>query len=247
MNIHVFDTEIEMGSAAASHAATCIREAIQERDHINIVIATGTSQFELFKHLIKEPNIDWSRVTLFHLDEYIDLAETHPASFRKYIKDRFLRQVSSLEACHFIQGDAVDPKEECNRLSAIIQHLQIDVALVGIGENGHLAFNDPPADFETTVPFIIVNLDEACRQQQLGEGWFHSLEDVPNQAITMSIQQILKAKAIVCTVPGGQKAHAIESTLKGEVRSNVPASILRQHRNVSLFLDVHSAQNLQSN
>lgn len=235
-----------MGVAAARLATTFIQEALENSEYINIILATGTSQFQMLDNLTKESNIPWSRIRMFHLDEYLGIDESHPASFRKYLTERVINQISSLKEYHLIQGDALDPLIECDRLNKIISQYQIDVAMVGIGENGHLAFNDPPADFETTTPYIIVELDQACRQQQLDEGWFDSFDDVPTRAITMSIQQILKSKAIVCTVPGERKAQAVNKTVYSEMDHNVPASILRKHNNVTLLLDKHSANGIKS-
>lgn len=246
MNITVLDNETALGRAAARQAATLIRHALSNSEYINIILATGASQFQMLENLTKESNIEWSRVRMFHLDEYLGIGMTHPASFRKYLTERFINQVPGLKEVHFIQGDAVNPLDECDRLNEIISNYQIDVAMVGIGENGHLAFNDPPADFETTSPYIIVELDDACRQQQLNEGWFDSFDAVPSQAITMSIQQILKSKAIVCTVPDKRKAQAVEMTINGEIHNNAPASILRRHNNVNLFLDIQSANGIES-
>ncbi len=192
--------------------------------------------------LVKE-NIDWTKVTAFHLDEYIGLPESHPASFRKYLRERFASLVP-LRKFNYVNGED-DPKRECKRLKKIIRKKSIDVAFVGIGENGHLAFNDPPADFDTEEPYLIVNLDEACRRQQLGEGWFASLEDVPLRAISMSIRQIMKSKAIICSVPDLRKAEAVRRTLKEPVSPEVPASVLRTHSDTWLYLDKDSASKVK--
>jgi len=178
---------------------------------------------------------------MFHLDEYIGLGIEHPASFRKYLRERFVEKVGNLRAVHFVNGDAADPQQECRRLGKIITANPIDVTLAGIGENGHLAFNDPPADFETEAPYIIVRLDEKCRRQQLGEGWFETLEQVPHRAISMSIRQILKSKSLIVTVPDRRKAEAVKKALEGPVTPTCPASILQQHGNCKLFLDVEAA------
>ena len=177
---------------------------------------------------------------MFHLDEYIDLPESSPASFRKYLKERFLAKVPALTAYHLVNGEG-DAAAECDRLGEIIKHHPIDVALVGIGENGHLGFNDPPADFETEQAFIVVRLDEACRKQQLGEGWFDNLSAVPQQAITMSIKQILKSKHIICSVPDSRKAVAVKNSLEAPVSNLHPASILQSHADCVCFLDKASS------
>jgi glucosamine-6-phosphate deaminase len=244
MEVLIFKTKKEMGTKAAADGAELIRQAITERGSADIILATGASQFEMLAALVKE-NVNWSNVTGFHLDEYIGLPQTHPASFRKYLKERFVEKVP-IKAFHFIDGEN-EPAAECQRVGKIIMQHPIDVAFVGIGENGHLAFNDPPADFETDEPYITVTLDEACRRQQLGEGWFKTLDDVPNQAISMSIQQILKSKTIICTVPDSRKAWAVKSVAEGKVTPDVPASILQQHPLTKLYLDGNSAALLEPN
>lgn len=244
MNIQIFDTKKELGKQSATDAAGKIRAAIKEKGEANIILATGASQFETLSHLISQPDIDWSKVVMFHLDEYVDLPETHPASFRKYLKERFDQNVPQLKGTHYIQGDTGDPEEECRRLNKIISKIEIDVALVGIGENGHLAFNDPPADFDTEEPYIVVELDQACRQQQMGEGWFDTLEDVPKKAISMSIKQIMKSKSIICSVPDQRKAEAVRNCMEGEITNIHPASILQAHKHCTIYLDQESASML---
>src|SRR5688572_11304348 len=228
MRACIHNTPVELGKAAGADAAEFIRKAIESNGAANIILATGTSQFETLNQLIAEKNIDWSKVVMFHLDEYIGLSPTHPASFVKYLQQRFLEKVPKLKAAYLINGEA-DPLEECRRLGELIREYPIDVALIGIGENGHLAFNDPPADFETEEPYIIVKLDEACRQQQVGEGWFRSLADVPTQAISISIRQLMKAKALIVPVPDARKAEAVRRCLEGPISPLAPASILREH------------------
>ncbi len=229
-----------MGLAAGHATADLVRRAIAERGSANIILATGTSPFETLKQLTSEPGIDWSNVVMFHLDEYIGLPINAKASFRKYLKERFIERVPSLKAAYLINGEG-NAESECKRLCDLIARHPIDVALVGIGENGHLAFNDPPADFETEQPYIIVALDEACRKQQLGEGWFDTIDDVPKQAISMSIKQIVKSKQIICSVPDSRKAMAVKNTLEQAVSNLYPASILQLHPNCAFFLDESSA------
>ncbi|NLZ06336.1 MAG: glucosamine-6-phosphate deaminase [Phycisphaerae bacterium] len=236
-----------MGAAAGSTAAGAIRRAIADKNQANIILATGASQFEMLEHLTSVDTIDWSKVTMFHLDEYIGLGPDHPASFRKYLRERFVDRVGRLKAVHFVNGDAKDPAAECRRLGDLIRAHPIDVACVGIGENGHLAFNDPPADFETEEPYLVVDLDERCRRQQLGEGWFASFEAVPSQAISMGIQQILKSRRIIVTVPDRRKAEAVRNALEGPVTPRCPASILQQHENCFIFLDEPAASLLVAN
>ncbi len=240
MSILVFDTPAELGKAAGSHAAGLLRQAIAEKGEANLIVATGTSQFETLKQLIAEEDIDWSKVTMFHLDEYIGLSVTHPASFRKYLKERFLEKLPPLAAAYLINGET-DTEQERQKLGDLIRNHPIDVALVGIGENGHLAFNDPPADFDTEEPYLVVDLDEPCRLQQLNEGWFGSLEEVPAQAISMSIRQIMKSKHIICSVPDERKAEAVKNSLTQPVSNLFPASILQDHPSCHFYLDQKSA------
>lgn len=234
----------ELGTAAGKAAAQLIREAINEKGIANMILATGTSQFETLRQLLEE-DIDWSKVNVFHLDEYIDLPVTHPASFRKYLKERFVAKVDSLGSITLINGE-VDPEEEVKRISEIITKHPIDVAMVGIGENGHLAFNDPPANFDTEQPYLVVDLDGPCRMQQFNEGWFKNFEDVPTQAISMSIRQIMKSKHIICSVPDQRKAQAVKDCLEKEVTNLHPASILQEHPNCSIYLDNESASLLEN-
>jgi glucosamine-6-phosphate deaminase len=237
MNVFVESDAAAMGRRAAAIGADAIRSALRARGEAAIVVATGASQFEVLKALVEEPDIAWNRVTAFHLDEYVGLPLTHPASFRRYLWERFVRRLPlPLAAFHYIDGET-DPAKECARLSSLIQRQAIDVAFVGIGENGHLAFNDPPADFETTSSYLTVSLDEACRRQQLGEGWFPTLEAVPTRAISMSCRQILKSRLIVCSAPDQRKAKAVAATVQGPVTPAVPASILQTHGRVELLLD----------
>jgi glucosamine-6-phosphate deaminase len=245
MDIRVFETKNEMGAAAAAATAAGITEALAARGSANVILATGASQFEMLQALVRE-RVDWTRVTVFHLDEYIGLPLAHPASFRKYLKERFHDQVRGLRAFHYVNGEAPDPAAECRRLGELIARHPIDVACIGIGENGHLAFNDPPADFDTEAAYLVVDLDERCRRQQTGEGWFPTLADVPRQAISMGIRQILKSARIVCTVPDARKAEAVRDTVAGPLTNRVPASILRRHPCCVLFLDRPAAALLKA-
>jgi len=245
MNVIISDTKQACGEAAAGHAARAIREAIAARGGAAIIVATGASQFEMLGALVAADGIDWPKVTCFHLDEYISLPASHPASFRRYLKERFVDRLPAPPAAfHYVSGEAADPQAECRRLGELIRAHTIDAAMVGIGENGHLAFNDPPADFETTEPYLVVDLDEACRRQQLGEGWFESLDNVPQRAISMSVRQIMASRAIVCTVPDARKAEAVRKTIEGPVTPDAPASILQEHAAAALYLDPASASHL---
>ena len=243
MNIKVFDTHSELGQAAAQDAAQIINQAINERDVAYVIAATGASQFEFLDSLAQE-DIDWTKIVFFHLDEYVDLPESHPASFRRYLKERLVSRLHP-QTFHFLNGEADDVYEECRRVGDLIGRQTIDIAFVGIGENGHLAFNDPPADFDTEEPYIVVTLDDACRQQQVGEGWFKSIAEVPTRAISMSIKQILKSRNILCIVPDQRKAEAVRATVELEVSPIRPASILQEHERVTLYLDRDSSSLLR--
>jgi glucosamine-6-phosphate deaminase len=245
MEKFIYKTKPEMGAAAAAQATEVIKKAIESNGRANIILATGTSQIEMLKNLVAAKGIDWPKVTMFHLDEYIALGADHPASFRKFLQERFVNKVPGLKAVYFVNGSADEPQNECQRISSIIAAHPIDVALIGIGENGHLAFNDPPADFETEETFIIVELDERCRRQQLDEGWFEVLEQVPRRAISMSIRQIMKSDCLIVTVPDKRKAEAVKNALEGEVTPMCPASILQQHDNCKIFLDAEAASLLK--
>jgi len=241
MKIEIFNTKESMGKVAAEKATEILLDAIKEKGEANFVIATGASQFEFLDNLTKITSIDWNKTTMFHLDEYVGLSEYHPASFRKYLKDRFINKVYPGNF-YLVKGETENPEIECERLNEMISQKEIDVAFVGIGENGHLAFNDPPADFNTEKPYIIVELDDACRRQQLGEGWFKNIDDVPKKAISMSVKQIMKSKNIICTVPDMRKAQAVKNCFKSdEVSPECPASILKNHDNCYVFLDDQSS------
>lgn len=242
MHIIVCEDANTLGKQSGQKAGELIRESLAKKGSATIILATGTSQFNTLSQLIDEPGIDWQKVTMFHLDEYLSLPVTHPASFRKYLKERFISKVPILKY-HLINGES-DGHEECLRLNDLISRSSVDVALVGIGENGHLAFNDPPADFETNDPYIVVHLDEMCRKQQLGEGWFNNLEEVPRQAISMSIRQIMKSNSIICSVPDERKATAVRNCVEEGVNTMYPASVLQQHSQCFLFLDKRSASQL---
>lgn len=240
MSTQVFDSKEEMGAAAAQAGVERLGEVIDALGEASIIVATGASQFEMLSSLSRS-GLHWPSITGFHLDEYIGISITHDASFRKYLWKRFVSQLPlPLNAFHFLDGEG-DAQVECNRVGQLIGETKIDVAFVGIGENGHLAFNDPPADFETEAPYIVVDLDEACRKQQLGEGWFPDFNSVPEKAISMSVQQIMRSDMIVCTVPDRRKAEAVKNAVSGPVSPDVPASILQRHPNCHLFLDREAA------
>ena len=241
MKTTIAKTKQESGAAAAALGAKLIRDALRKKGKANIIVATGASQFEMIERLVKEPRIDWTRVTAFHLDEYVGTPITHPASFRKYLWERFVSRLAlPLAAFHYLKGEG-EARTECRRVGAIIAKHPIDVCFAGIGENGHLAFNDPPADFKTAAPYLVVDLDEACRRQQMGEGWFKTLAQVPKQAVSMSIRQIMKSKTIICTVPDKRKAQAVKDCLTGTITPKHPASVLQRHKAAWCFLDTESA------
>ena len=242
INISVSSTAVENGRKAAIKTAEIINKAIKEKGHARIVLSTGASQFEMFDALVKLP-VDWSKVEMFHLDEYVDLPETHIASFRKYLKERFVNIVHP-KAAHFVIGEG-DVKKNIEELTKELRKDEIDLGLIGIGENGHIAFNDPPADFEATEAYRIVNLDHKCRMQQVGEGWFATKDDVPTHAFSMSIKQIMWSKAIVCTCPDSRKAEAVKGAVEGPVTNMLPSSILQMHPDCGMFLDPDSASLLK--
>ena len=239
MRIVVAKDRITMGRYTAEKAAEHLRQCLSQKSECNLVIATGSSQFEVLDSLVAQPNIDWTRVNGFHLDEYLGLDRSHSASFCGYLAKRFVERVP-LKSFFYLDGTKL-PELLRSQASEQLATRTIDLLLCGIGENGHLAFNDPPADFTTQEPYLIVELDEACRRQQVGEGWFDSLEQVPTQAISMSINQILKAQKILCSVPDQRKAEAVRNTVEGDLSPNVPASALKQHSDVTLVLDAASA------
>jgi len=239
MIIRVLDDDNSLARAAADQAADATCSAIALRGRARIIAATGASQFAFLEALTTTPGIDWKRVELFHLDEYIGLPMNHPACFCKYLRERLIGK-TGITDCHLLQDEA-NPAEVIRLASDAILQSPVDLAFVGIGENGHLAFNDPPADFRVEAPYIIVRLDDACRRQQVAEGWFETISSVPERAISMSIRQILKAKVIICVVPDARKAAAVRACLEGDIRPLAPASILRSHPNTTIYLDRSSA------
>jgi glucosamine-6-phosphate deaminase len=243
MLLKVFDDKATLGGAAAEQAANAIRRAISQSGKARIIAATAASQLEFLDALTKAPGIDWTQVEAFHLDEYIGLPSTHPGSFRKMLMAELVNK-TGITRYHLLEGDAPDPSAAVQEASKQLASAPIDVAFLGIGENGHIAFNDPPADFTTDGPYIIVNLDEACRQQQVGEAWFADISQVPKRAISMSARQILKAKEILAVVPDRRKAQAVKLCFEGKINPMAPASILRRHLNATVYLDKNSASML---
>lgn len=245
MRIKVFADKASASSAAAEQAAGAIRRSIAERNHARVVAATAASQIDFLDALTRSHDINWPSVEVFHLDEYVGLPVTHPGSFRKMLLEQLVNKVG-VSNYHLLDGDAADPAEVARLVSRAIASEPVDIAFLGIGENGHIAFNDPPADFNTEEPYIIVDLDEACRLQQVGEAWFSDISQVPRQAISMSVQQILKAKEILAVVPDSRKAHALQLCFEGEIGPHAPASILQTHPNATIYLDRKSASLLSA-
>lgn len=241
MLLKVFTDKTSLSQAAAEQAASAIRRALAERSHARIVAATAASQNEFLDALTRSSGIDWSKVEAFHLDEYIGLPVTHPGSFRKMLLEQLI-QKTGIVRYHLLDGDTNDPGEVAKRVGRELASAPIDIAFLGIGENGHIAFNDPPADFEIEEPYIIVNLDEACRRQQVGEAWFADISQVPKQALSMSVRQILKMREILAVVPDTRKAQAIKTCFAGEIGPLAPASVLRTHPNATIYLDKNSAE-----
>jgi glucosamine-6-phosphate deaminase len=238
--LKVFEDKVSLSMAAAEQAAAAIRRSISDRGVARIVVATGTSQIAFLEELTRAKGIDWKCVEMFHLDEYVGLAISHPASFRKYLMERLIDKVG-ITQYHLLDGTG-GTQEVARRVGKALSTGPVDVAFAGIGENGHLAFNDPPADFETEEPYLVLNLDEACRRQQVGEGWFRDISEVPRQAISMSVRQILKAKEIISIVPDARKAAAVKMCFDGEISAMAPASILRLHSDTTVYLDKDSAR-----
>ncbi|HZQ18335.1 MAG TPA: glucosamine-6-phosphate deaminase [Terriglobales bacterium] len=245
MLLKVFENRTSLSQAAAEQASSAIRKALANSGRARIVAATAASQIEFLDALTKYRDIDWSNVEVFHLDEYIGLPMSHPGSFRQMLLE-LLIQKTGITQYHLLDGDTGDPKAVARRIGKEIASAPIDIAFLGIGENGHIAFNDPPADFDAQDPYIVVDLDEACRQQQVGEAWFADISQVPKQALSMSVRQILKAKEILAVVPDTRKARAIRDCFENEISPIVPASILRTHPNATIYLDTNSASMLNS-
>ncbi len=242
MEITVCDTPEELAHCAAEDGAARIREALEERDRAVIALAAGSSQIGMLKNLVAAQEIDWGKVIAFPLDEYVGLSSRHPASFSRYLLERFVERLpSELRAFYHVDGTEEDPVKEAVRVSRLLQKETLDVSFIGIGENGHIAFNDPPADFDTEVPYLVVDLDQRCREQQIHEGWFEKLDEVPEEAISMSVQQIMSSKNLICSVPEARKAEAVQRALEGKVNAQVPASILQKHEECRFYLDKESS------
>jgi glucosamine-6-phosphate deaminase len=243
MQMKIYGTRQQLAEAAAQEGAKALREALATKGTARLIAATGAAQFEFLDALLALPGIDWAKVELFHLDEYLGIDDRHPASFCRFLRERLIEK-AGIEKTHLLDGTA-SPEETIRKVTHELRKSPVDIAFIGIGENGHLAFNDPPADFETDEAFIVVELDKACRQQQFGEGWFPSLEAVPTKAISMTVKQILAAKQIVAIVPDLRKAQAVADCFNGGISPQHPASILRTHGSASLYLDSAAASLLK--
>ena len=242
MKVIIGSDKLDMAKRAASAAAAKIREAMASRGEARIIVATGASQFEFLQMLVAEPGIDWTKVTGFHLDEYVGIPVTHKASFRGYMRERFVSKTPApMKAFIEVNGEASDVDAEIARLEGLIRAAPVDVACIGFGENGHIAFNDPPADFDCDRAYKVVPLDEKCRMQQVGEGWFPDLASVPTRAFSMTVKQIMWSKAIVCTCPDARKAEAVRACIEGKVSNETPGTILQMHPDCQVFLDPPAA------
>lgn len=241
MKIIITKTKEELGTLSAIHAARAVNEAIKKEGTARILLSTGSSQFPFFREFVKA-EIDWSRVEMFHLDEYVGIDESHPASFKRYLTDRFVSKVN-LGKVHLIEGKR-NPEEQIAELTALLDEKPVDVGLIGIGENAHIAFNDPPADFEDKRAYKVVTLDERCLMQQVGEGWFKSVEETYKQAISMTCSRIMMCKTIISVVPYAVKAKAVYDTLTSELSPMVPATLLKSHPDFTLYCDADSASML---
>jgi len=241
LEIRILKTPREMGAAAADALAAEIRRIIAERGRAVGLFASAPSQSDTLAALVRAPGIDWPRVTAFHLDEYLGFDQLHPQSFRRFLREHFLAHVS-VSAFHGLRGEAQNAEEECERYAGLLRQDPPDFALIGIGENGHLAFNDPPVcDFKDPLDVKIVALDEKCRWQQVHDGAFATFDEVPRRALSLTIPRIVSARAIFTVVPGARKKAAVNATIHGPIATTCPASILRTHPNAFLFLDGDSA------
>jgi len=246
LQVDIFRTNEEMGRAAASAVAACLRQVLASKETARVILATGNSQFSYTASLLSDFDLPWNRIECFHMDEYVGMDANHPASFRRWMRER-VESNAHPRAFHYIRGDSPDPQAECARYAALLAARPIDVISLGVGENGHIAFNDPPvADFNDPVAVKIVPLDEACKQQQVGEGHFPDLAAVPTHAITLTIPTLLNVESIFCLVPEARKAAAVRAALEGPIATACPASILRKSPNARLFLDAQSAALLKN-
>ena len=243
--IQVYPSRASLGAAAAERAAALITRAIEEHGRARVIAATGNSQLPLVEALVAQP-VDWKSVELFHMDEYAGMSAQHPASFRLWIRTRLAEKVHPLKT-HYLEGDAVDLEAEIARYSRLLLEAPVHLAFVGFGENGHIAFNDPPvADFRDPATVKKVSLDEPCRKQQAGEGHFPDLASVPTEAVTITCTGLFRANAWVCCVPERRKAEAVRNALEGPISEACPASLVRRHPNASVFLDAESASLLHA-
>jgi len=242
LEVRVFSTQEELALAASLAAVAHLRAVLEAQDQAAVIFATGNSQIRFLDHLAAGTEIDWSRITMFHMDEYLGIAPDHPASFRRYLRERVQARLKP-RAFHYLEGEALEPLKECERYTQLLHAQMIDLCCLGIGENGHLAFNDPPvADFHDPLSVKLVKLDDACRRQQVGEGHFPGMEAVPQYAFTLTLPALCGSGRMLCIVPEQRKARAVRDALCGAITPQCPASFLRRQSHCTLFLDGESSQ-----
>lgn len=240
MPVAIYESNAALGQAAAADFAEIVTQAVAKRGTASVILATGNSQLSFMRALREQPGIPWDKLNVFHMDEYLGMSVQHRASFRRFLREKIV-DVYHPRAMYGIQGDSPDIEAELARYAALLDEHKPDLCVLGIGENGHLAFNDPPADFHTGKTIHVVTLDEQCRRQQVGEGHFVSLDNVPKQAISLTIPALLKPPHVMAIVPEARKATAVQAALRGPVTESCPASILRTQAHVKMYLDVDSA------
>lgn len=246
LKIEAYETRQEMGQAAAAAAARSLRELAKSRETIPVIFATGDSQRATLDALTALPDVPWGKVIGFHMDEYLGISDQHPASFRRYLRE-YLTDRVKMRAFYGVNGSDPDPKKVCREYAELLRKHNPVLCLLGIGENGHLAFNDPAeADFHDPLDAKVVSLDSACRQQQVSEGWFPSLDEVPKQAITLTIPTLMRVPELIASVPGPRKAHIVKRSIEEPISTQCPATILRTHPNATVYLDHESAAELKN-
>ena len=241
MKVKLYETTAAMGEAAAEQAAEVLKQAIAKNGSARLLLSTGASQFAFFEAFVKK-DVDWKKVEMFHLDEYVGISKNHPASFNRYLRERFIDKVHPGKY-HLIDGEK-DPEATIKEITELLDRKQVDLGLIGIGENAHIAFNDPPADFADKRAYKVVDLADRCLQQQIGEGWFKTKEECYKQAISMTCDRIMQCKTIISVVPYAVKAEAIYATLTSPLSENVPATLLKNHADTTVYIDKDSASML---
>jgi len=239
--VFVYPTMLDTSQAAAREAASILRDALEKRGSARIIVGTGNSQLDMVGALVHEPGLDWARIEVFHMDEYVGMSAEHPASFHLWLKTRLV-DIAHPGKVNFMHGDAADLQQECARYAALLHAAPVDICFIGFGENGHIAFNDPGvADFDDPLPVKRVTMDERCRQQQVGEGHFPNLDAMPKEALTLTCPELFRAEHLICTVPEGRKAEAVKNALTGPVTEACPSSLVRTHPGATVYLDAESA------